>query len=70
MTIIRQISLVLDLDAMYHWVTKKSRLGTPEELDYAAMIISTLVRYIERIPTIKDPATRPQKSQCIRNAEK
>jgi len=48
----------LDLDFMYHHVTKKSRLGAPEELNYAAMIISTFVRYIERIPTIKDLVKR------------
>ncbi|MFB7305541.1 MULTISPECIES: IS1182 family transposase [Bacillati] len=44
----------VDLDSMYHQVAKKSRLGAPEELNYAAMIISTFVRYIERIPTMKD----------------
>src|SRR5690606_23222842 len=44
----------IDLDKIYHKVTKKSRLGAPEELNYAAMIISTFVRYVERIPTIKD----------------
>jgi transposase len=44
----------IDLDMIYHKVTKKSRLGAPEDLNYAAMIISTLVRYVERIPTIKD----------------
>ena len=44
----------IDLDKIYHAVTKKSRLGAPEELNYAAMIISTFVRYVERIPTIKD----------------
>ena len=44
----------IDLDAIFREVTKKSRLGAPEELNYAAMIISTFVRYIERIPTIKD----------------
>src|SRR5699024_12087313 len=44
----------IDLDKIYHAVTKKSRLGDPEELNYAAMIISTFVRYVERIPTIKD----------------
>src|SRR5690625_208237 len=48
----------LDLDFMYHHVTKKSRLGAPEELNYAAMIISTFVRYIERIPTIKELVKR------------
>ncbi|WP_026907634.1 transposase, partial [Paucisalibacillus globulus] len=44
----------VDLDKIYHKVTKKSRLGAPEDLNYTAMIISTLVRYVERIPTIKD----------------
>lgn len=44
----------IDLDAIYHAVTKKSRLGAPEELNYPAMIISLFVRYIERIPTKKD----------------
>jgi len=48
----------IDLDAIYHEVTKKSRLGAPEELNYGAMIISLLVRYIERIPTIKDLVKR------------
>ncbi|PJH69361.1 IS5/IS1182 family transposase, partial [Salmonella enterica subsp. enterica serovar Typhimurium] len=48
----------IDLDAIYHQVTKKSRLGAPEELNYGAMIISLLVRYIERIPTIKDLVKR------------
>ncbi len=49
---------VIDLDAMYHAVTKKSRLGAPEELNYAAMIISIFVRYVERIPTITDLIAR------------
>lgn len=44
----------IDLDKIHQKVTKKSRLGAPEELNYAAMIISTFVRYVERIPTIKD----------------
>lgn len=44
----------IDLDAIYHAVAKKSRLGAPEELNYPAMIISLFVRYIERIPTKKD----------------
>src|SRR5690625_3222904 len=44
----------LNLNKLYHAVTKKSRLGAPEELNYAAMIISFAVRYVERIPTIKD----------------
>ncbi|MFD1039689.1 IS1182 family transposase [Virgibacillus byunsanensis] len=44
----------IDLDEIYHEVAKKSRLGAPEELNYAAMIISIFIRYVERIPTIKD----------------
>jgi len=44
----------IDLDKIYHAVTKKSRLGAPEELNYAAMIISIFVRYVECIPMIKD----------------
>lgn len=48
----------IDLDAIYHAVTKKSRFGAPEELNYGAMIISVFVRYVERIPTIKDLVKR------------
>ncbi|QKY71361.1 IS1182 family transposase [Lentibacillus sp. CBA3610] len=48
----------IDLDSIYHEVTKKSRLGAPKELNYAAMIISIFIRYIERIPTIKDLVKR------------
>ncbi len=44
----------IDLDAIYHEINKKSRLGAPVELNYAAMIISMFVRIVERIPTIKD----------------
>ena len=42
------------MDAIYYEVSKKSRLGAPAELNYAAMIISIFIRYVERIPTIKD----------------
>lgn len=48
----------IDIDAIYHKVTKKSRLGAPQELNVAAMIISFFVRYVERIPTIKDLVKR------------
>lgn len=48
----------IDLDAIYHEVTKKSRFGAPEELNYAAMIISVFIRYVERIPTVKDLVKR------------
>ncbi|MBP1970994.1 transposase [Virgibacillus natechei] len=44
----------IDLDMIYHEITKKSQLGAPEELNHAAMIISIFIRYVERIPTIKD----------------
>jgi len=49
-----EIISTINLDKIHHAVTKKSRLGAPEELNYAAMIISLVVRYVERIPTIKD----------------
>ncbi len=48
----------IDLDAIFHKVTKRSRLGAPEELNYAAMVISTFIRYVERISTIKDLVKR------------
>ncbi|MET1014392.1 MAG: IS1182 family transposase [Paenisporosarcina sp.] len=44
----------IDLDLIFQEVNKKSRFGAPVELNYAAMIISMVVRIIERIPTIKD----------------
>ena len=43
----------IDLDGIYHNVTKKSRLGAPEKLNYAAMVISVCIRYVEGIPTSK-----------------
>ncbi|GEM01889.1 transposase [Halolactibacillus halophilus] len=50
---------VIDIDHIYHEVSKKSRLGAPEEeLNYVAMIISVFIRYVERIPTIKDLVKR------------
>ncbi|MEI3599250.1 IS1182 family transposase [Oceanobacillus sp. MO10714A] len=55
-----EIISTIDLDAIHRAVTKKSRLGAPEELNYAAMIISCFVRYVERIPTIKDLVKRLQ----------
>jgi len=44
----------IDLDKIYYEVNKKSRLGAPVELNYAAMIITFFIRYVECIPTIKD----------------
>jgi transposase len=48
----------IDLDSIYQDITKKSRRGAPEELNYAGMVISLFVRYIERIPTIKNLVQR------------
>jgi len=45
---------VINMDAIYQEISKKSRLGAPTELNYAAMTISIFIRYVERIPTIKD----------------
>ena len=47
----------INLDKICYSVTKKSHLG-PEELNYAAMVISVFVRYVERIPTVKDLVKR------------
>lgn len=44
----------IDMDAIYYEISKKSRFGAPTELNYGAMIISIFIRYVERIPTIKD----------------
>lgn len=44
----------IDLDVIYHEIDKKSRFGAPVELNYAAMILTIFIRYVERIPTIKD----------------
>jgi len=52
------IILALDMDAVYHQVAKKSRFGAPKELNYGAMIISFLVRYMEHISTIKELVKR------------
>lgn len=48
----------INLDKIYHAVKKQSRFGAPEELNHAAMIISVFIRYVERIPTIKDLVKR------------
>ena len=45
---------VINLDMIYYEVMKKSRRGAPETLNYPAMIITLFIRYVERIPTIKD----------------
>lgn len=44
----------IDIDSAVLAVSKKSWLGAPTELNYAAMIFTLVARFIERIPTIKD----------------
>lgn len=44
----------INMNLIYEKVSKQSRLGAPTELNYPAMIISIFIRYVERIPTIKD----------------
>lgn len=48
----------IDIDSAVSAVSKKSWLGAPTELNYAAMIWSLVARFIERIPTIKDLVKR------------
>lgn len=48
----------LDIDSAIYAVSKKSWLGAPTELNYAAMIYSLVARLIERIPTVKDLVKR------------
>src|SRR5699024_3116486 len=52
------IIAAINLDMIYHEVMKKSRRVAPEELNYPAMILSVFIRYVERIPTIKDLVKR------------
>lgn len=48
----------IDLHRIYHEVMKKSNVGAPGELNYAAMIILIFIQYVERISTIKDLVKR------------
>ena len=48
----------LDIQPIFAVVTKKSRLGRPVELNYAAMIYSLVARITEHIPFIKDLVKR------------
>lgn len=41
------------MDAIYHKVTKKSRFGATKDMNYADMIISFVLKYVECIPAIK-----------------
>lgn len=53
-----EIMSALDLDAIFFAINKKSSVGAPVELNYGAMIVSFLIRYVERIPTIADLVKR------------
>ncbi len=44
----------IDIDTIYHKVSKKTWRGAPIELNYRAMIHSLIIRIVERIPTTKD----------------
>lgn len=48
----------IDLDSAVSAVSKKSWLGAPTELNYAAMVCSLVARLMERIPTVKDLVKR------------
>src|SRR5699024_5582229 len=48
----------INMEPIYHDIRKKTHRGAPNELNYAAMIISVFIRYVERIPTIKDLVKR------------
>ena len=56
----------VDIDPIFAVVTKKSHLGRPVELNYAAMIYSLLARITERIPFIKDLVKRLQNDMIFR----
>lgn len=47
-------------------VTKKSHLGRPVELNYAAMIFSLMARITEQIPFIKDLVNRLKNDMIFR----
>src|SRR5690625_5472195 len=49
-----EIISAINMDLIYAKVSKKTKVGAPTELNYPAMIISFFIRYVERIPTIKD----------------
>src|SRR5690625_1485028 len=49
-----EINSAINMDLIYAEVSRKTKVGAPTELNYPAMIISFFIRYVERIPTIKD----------------
>lgn len=56
----------IDIRPIIHQVWKKSMLGAPVQLNYAAMIYSLIARKIERIPTVKDLIRRLKNDYIFR----
>jgi len=56
----------IDIQPLLSVVRKKSRLGTPVEVHYSAMIYSLIARIISRIPTIKDLIKRLREDVLFR----
>src|SRR5690625_4392276 len=56
----------INLDAIYLAVCKKSKVGAPQDLNYPAMIISIFIRYVERIPTMKDLIKRLENDMAFK----
>src|ERR1700719_138374 len=56
----------IDMDSAILAVSKKSWLGAPTKLNYAAMIYSLVARIVERIPTIKDLVKRLKNDMIFR----
>lgn len=56
----------IDMDSAILAVSKKSWLGAPTALNYAAMIYSLVARIVERIPTIKDLVKRLKNDMIFR----
>src|SRR5699024_1332979 len=56
----------INMDAIYYEVSKKTSLGAPTQLNYTAMIITVFIRYVERIPTIKDLITRLHQDRAFK----
>src|SRR5699024_4929670 len=48
----------INMDLIFRSVCRKTKVGAPTELNYPAMIISFFIRYVERIPTVKDLVKR------------
>lgn len=48
----------IDLDMIYYAVRKQSRYGAAESVNHPATITAYLIRFVERIPTVKDLARR------------